>query len=253
MSAGFICRTDDGVIQVSDSDVHFNLFEKGLLPNTGWTVEPDTSGAGYAFQYDLTITGYSLLDSPMLAISSKRGTWHSLLGSTSNSLTFRIYRLLQGDTDDTVRWFLFSRKIIPPHSGSAIKIRNSSGDIVFSDSYPPARILGKIDQNGYIGLPVSGKICAHVPVKQLVASYRDLFSGQYGSCMSGGMPAYQIYESRLSVRNTIIATDSSVSAGGSRGINIQAIALYCSPSMVRQTNSSVSSGFMSLILDVTNY
>lgn len=254
MSAGFICRTEDGVVQVSDADVHFSLFQKGTLPETGWTLEADTSGEGYAFQYNLTITGHSLSDSPMLAISSKRGTWHSLVDSTSNSLTFRIYRVLQGSPDDTVRWFLFSRKVIPPHSGSPIKIRNASGDIVFSGSYPPARILGKIDQNGYSGLPVAGRLCAHVPVKQGVSSFRTLFSGQYGSCMtSGSYPGYQVYESRLSSRTSIIASDSSAIAGPNRGLNIQAIALYCSPSMVNQNNYSVSDGFMSLILDVTNY
>lgn len=253
MSAGFICRTEDGVVQVSDTDVHFNLFEKGVLPSTGWTLESDTSGAGYAFQYNLTITGYSLSDSPMLAISSKRGTWHSLLSSTSNSLTFRIYRLVQGDPDDTVRWFLFSRKVIPPHSGSPIKIRNANGDIVFSGSYPPARILGKLDQNGYSGLPVAGRLCAHVPVKQGVSSFRTIFSGQYGSCSSPAGPGYQVYESRLSTRTSIIAADSLAITGPNRGINIQGIALYCSPGMVNQNNYSVSGGFMSLILDVTNY
>lgn len=253
MSAGFICRTEDGVVQVSDADVHFSLFQKGTLPETGWSVEADTSGEGYAFQYTLTITGHSLSDSPLLAISSKRGTWHSLVGSTSNSLTFRIYRVLQGSPDDTVRWFLFSRKVIPPHSGSPIKIRNASGDIVFSGSYPPARILGKIDQNGYVGLPVAGRLCAHVPVKQGMASRRTLFSAQHGSCSSGGMPGYQVYESRLSSRTSIIAADSSVVVGRARGLNIQAISLYCSLSMIYQDNYSTSSGFMSLILDVTNY
>lgn len=252
MPAGFIARTDTGIIQISDQEIHFSLMDRGTLPSSGWAPETGTSSGGASEQIDLIISGFSTADAPMLAISSARGTWAEIISSTSSGITYRIYRRVTSESP-VVDWYFFSKKSPPASTGAAMIIRNESNQIVFSSNYPPARVLGIFNQDGYSGAPITGKKLAHIPVKQRSTGFLSVTFAGIGSCtMGGSVPGYQHYRAEGSGRSSVYATVGDVGFGGYRGFQTGALPVFCSPSQQPQSNSYDSLTYESIIIDVTN-
>jgi hypothetical protein len=242
MAALIEVYSGDDHLQLSDEQIYFRLEGK---------VELDASTAGWA-QYgngsfrDVTFTGPSAADWPMLALSSDAGTWAKLIASSAGSLTYRITRTAA----QAVTLFLFSARRPPDDVGELI-IYADYPVVAFNSSYPVARPLGTYSATGYKGVPIAGRRLAHVPQKQETASF-NLFQNQgLGTCTFNGQPAYNITNRTGWAERQVVAGNAAL---GNLNISVDVGPVQYMCSQFNQTPQGASygsGGWSSLILDVT--
>ncbi len=244
MAAGFRCLTDDGYLQITDSQIYFRQEGKASLDasTSGWGQYGNQGGS---FR-DVTFTGPSLSDAPMLALSSAAGTWAKLIASSAGSLTYRITRT----GAQVVDMYLFSARR-PPATGGEFRLYDDSGNCIVNNAYPIARPIGMLTRDGYSGVSVAGRKCAHVPLKQETATYNLYQSNGLGSCTFNGQPAYQITNTTGWIEGQVIATTGQVAGQTLRSV-IGPVNYQCMQSNSPPIGSNFASvEWQAMILDVT--
>lgn len=239
--------TDDGHLQITDDQIYFILEQKVSFDgsNTGWGQYGNSGGTSR----DVTFSGITLADAPMVAINSEAVTWARLISSTPTSLTYRISR----GSSLAVNIFLFSKRR-PPNDSGLVCLYADDGGCIFNSDFKVARPLGNYTQAGYSGIPIAGRTLAHVPQKLETANF-NLFQNQgLGSCTINGNAAYQVTNttgwSEVHVRAGVGVLDRNVVSSQIGPIQYACVA---STSGVPLGQSYSSSGWGSLILDVTKY
>lgn len=251
MPAGFQSFTDTGVDQIVDSDIFFTLSVKGTTAGATWSQEGGNSGFT-----DVTFSGYSLADAPMIALKGP-GSWATLQSSTGSSLTFRIFNT---SVPDVVTYYLFTNRRPPVNASKCgLEVYNSAGQIVYGSDTLIARPLGVFSgelfgSSAYSGAPIAGRDLAHVPIKQGTYSFLANDYGNLGSCtLPGGIPGYSLTQTTGFQRSALVASVGSISSNP-RASTVTIGNIFCSASFNPDTSGSNSAlSYKSLILDVTHF
>ncbi|QSX32631.1 hypothetical protein JYB87_12820 [Shewanella avicenniae] len=231
--------------QITNEDVYFSLFSKGILTNQlSWAQEGNNSSV-----YELTINGVTADDEPMLALRCAGGTWAELASSTPNSVKYLIYRVGTAD----VLWYLFTAKS-PAAITDGLELYDIDGNVIFNSGHPIARPLGTFSNDGYSGLDLTGRTLAHVPMKMGATAYRFFTHGSLGSCMSGGAyPGYQTYQTEGWQRSAIAINNQTIAMEArEQRLGPYPYACLLNPPLTGMNNFQ-SLDYSSLILDVTYY
>ncbi len=228
--------------QITNEDVYFSLFRKGIVTSQAtWSQE-----GGNSAYYDLTVTGVTMEDEPMLALRCTGGTWHEVISNAANSVTWRIYRTGGGD----VLWYLFTAKS-PEAITFGLELYDINGQVIFNSGHPIARPLGVFANGNYSGIDLAGRTLAHVPMKMSYYSYR-LVTYRYPVNM-GGYDQYWVFQQTGWSRSAISINNQTI-AEQFRSMNIGPIPTHYQMSMpLTVPNQSSSQEYASLILDVTYY
>lgn len=247
MPAGFQSFTNDGVTQLTNDGIFFSLVNKGILTGSeSWGQEGQNSA-----QHEMTISGVSKIDQPLLALhSTTRNTWSTLTADSANSVTFTVYATGSG----IIEWFLFSLKDPQANpSRSGLELRRDDGTLCFASDFPPVLPMGVIDNNGYSGIPISDRKLAHISLTESYLRYRNVTYGGLGSCLQGGMQGYRETVQEGWGRSTVFAGMGEVGGSKSGRHRVTTYPGACNLSRPPQNNSLDQSVFKSLIVDVTNY
>jgi len=237
MPAGFQSWTDGNISQITDVDIFFTLSVKSTTSGAVWSQEGGNSGFT-----DVTFSGYSISDAPMLALKGP-GSWATLQASTGSSLTFRIFSV---SIASPITYYLFTNRRPPVNASKAgLEVYNSAGQIVYASDTLIARPMGVFSgdlfgSSSYSGQPISGRDIAHVPIKMGSYSYQtDTYAG-LGSCFVGGPGGPAGYSATRDTgfqRSAIAAsTGSLVSAPRAGQVIISNV--YCSTSPFAPPSSS---------------
>lgn len=244
MVAGFRCYTADGVLQLTDNQVYFRLEGSQSLPGSasGWS-QYGNQGGSYR---DVTFSGIDSNAAHMLALSSAASTWCKVMSTTATTITYRITRT----SGQVVDLYLFSSRR-PPKSGGQFRLYHDDGGCLVNNAYPIVRPMGVITRNGYSGVSVAGRKCAHVPQKQGTATYNIYQSQGLGSCTFNGRPAYQITNTTGWSETHCIATTGQVQGFDLTSV-IGPVAYQCMENNAPPTGQTFSSiEWSCLIIDVT--
>lgn len=247
MPAGFRSRTEAGTIQLSNDSLFFSLVAKGVIPvDAGWAADGPTGEAIF-----LSTPGIPDEDQPLIALHcATLGTWARR--TTMNGQ--RGYQIIKSGGSAPIEWFIYSLRRPTITAGPNMILRDDSNNMVYSARQPALSPMGVIDQNGYAGIPVSGRKCAHVPVLERVRTARAVSYGGLGSCMQGGSyPGYSQYFYESWSYSMTFAGNGDV---GARTRSSQIGPYPTGACMVNSTSPTTSSTFypnyQSLIVDVTN-
>lgn len=247
--------TTDGWQQISSAKRYWRLEAKVDLDGTGWVVDPVWGGQGsLVLSRTVYVAGPSMADVPVAALACSAGTF-AVVEDASGGVNVKVFRL---SGSATVTLFLFSRRP-PPDPGFGDVMWDASGTVIWSILTPILRPLGTLDNNGYAGLPLAGRSCAHIPQRRAFSNERIWTVGGLGSCTytgTSGQPT-QGYDVRYKDTETkwMVACSSASAAIDAR----QYTPTSASPFQCAQSPSTPGADYAlqgtcrSLIIDVTNY
>lgn len=247
MLSGIEIIHNEGRTQLSHDFTYFNLYTKveinGLI---GWS-QYGTTGS----YQDVIISGISLADAPLAALSSAAGTYCEQINATSNSVTYRVYRKSSGNHSVWLYIFTVTASVI---STEGLEIYDASGVLRFSANGKWCKIMGVYADGVYNGKSRTGRSCAHVPQKQMTSQYNIFTRGNLGSCtIGGGIQGYQVYQ-QTGWSRSVILCDGDLLSQDLISMQQGPFPVQCSTSsVIPSSSSSESPKYQSIIIDVTGY
>lgn len=221
-----------------------------VMDETGWAQDTQMTG-GLAQAKTVFFPGVLMSDFPVVACSGDVGTF-AQVSAASGGVNIRVSRMTNSPAIQ-VTIYLFSKRP-PPDPGMGYALYNN-GQIVFSILTPIMKPVGTFDNNGYSGVDLTGRTCAHLPQLRSQSSSVLYQSGGLGSCLGPqGQPQYQILSTSQWQAQMVKCNGSSVSVD-TKSRSVGPIPYICtaSPQAYTGSNQTSAPNYKSLIIDVTNF
>ncbi len=260
MPVGVEFYTPDGYRQLTDALRYWRLEQKSTLDASGWSSNGPWGGQGnLVVTRDLFVPGVAMSDFPTVALSSTNGTF-ATIAPASGGVTVTVFRVNRANPGPVTVYVFSRRRPVDPGFGMAIYDGSGPGGIIFSAMTPIIRPVGSFDNDGYTGLSLAGRQCAHIPQRRGRTTTRTFSVGGLGSCTysgSSGTPTAG-YQTRYRDREDVwlvSCSGSSVAVDGITYNPTSEVPLTCNPGFVGTPPPTYSQQprYRSVVIDVTNY
>lgn len=241
---GHQSHTPDGYLQVTTGGRYWRFEGTIDAGSDGWTASRVTAVK------EVFVAGYSLADQPVAALSSASGSFATIIAA-SGGVTIRVTRI----GSDPVLIYLFTNRR-PTDPGMGAVMYDTDQLPVWSALTPVLSPIGVFDNNGYVGLPLAGRSCAHIPQRRADTNELIFTTGGLGSCTYSGPSGAptQGYDIRRQDRDTatfVRCQGAAISAHGATVLGSSSPFLCSSSPSPPSGAASVQTKYRSVIIDVT--